>query len=137
AAPYSARALEVDARNQVIKDEESKSRLVRLSVELGDISTSKGLSKNDIQKVVKQRLSSFELCYQKFLEKKPNIQGGITLQLAIDSSGRVTKVILVSSKLNDNNLEQCIIQKIKELTFPTPEGIDKVTATVSFNLKCS
>jgi len=55
----------------------------------------------------------------------------------IDSKGRVTKVNLVSSKLNDKNLEQCIIQKIKELTFPAPEGSDKVTATVSFNLKCS
>ena len=136
AAPYSARALEVDAKSQV-KDEESKSRLVRLSVELGDISTSKGLSKDDIQKVVKQRLSSFELCYQKYLEKKPNIQGGITLQLAIDSSGRVTKVSLVSSKLNDKNLEQCIIQKIKELNFPVPVGTDRVIATVSFKLKCS
>jgi Ca-activated chloride channel family protein len=137
AAPYSARALEVNAKNQVIKDEESKSRLVRLSVELGDISTSKGLSKDDIQKVVKQRLSSIELCYQKYLEKKPNIQGGITLQLAIDSSGRVTKVSLVSSKLNDKNLEQCIIQKIKELNFPVPVGKDRVIATVSFKLKWS
>ena len=137
AAPYSARALEVNAKNQVIKDEESKSRRVRLSVELGDISTSKGLSKDDIQKVVKQRLSSIELCYQKYLEKKPNIQGGITLQLAIDSSGRVTKVSLVSSKLNDKNLEQCIIQKIKELNFPVPVGKDRVIATVSFKLKWS
>jgi Ca-activated chloride channel family protein len=137
AAPYSARALEVDAKSQIGKDEESKSRLVRLSVELGDISTSKGLSKDDIQKVVKQRLSFIELCYQKYLEKKPNIQGGITLQLAIDSSGRVTKVSLVSSKLNDKNLEQCIIQKIKELNFPAPVGKDRVIATVSFKLKWS
>ncbi len=137
AAPYSARALEVDAKSQVKKDEESKSRLVRLSVELGDISTSKGLSKDDIQKVVKQRLSFIELCYQKYLEKKPNIQGGITLQLAIDSSGRVTKVSLVSSKLNDKNLEQCIIQKIKELNFPVPVGMDTVTANVSLVFKIS
>jgi len=137
AAPYAARAFEVDAKSQIGKDEEAKSRLVRLSVELGDISTSKGLSKDDIQKVVKQRLSSIELCYQKYLEKKPNIQGGITLQLAIDSSGRVTKVSLVSSKLNDKNLEQCIIQKIKELNFPVPVEKDRVIATVSFKLKWS
>ncbi len=137
AAPYSARALEVDAKGQIGKDEESKSRLVRLSVELGDISTSKGLSKDDIQKVVKQRLPSFELCYPKTLEKKPNIQGEITLQLAIDSSGRVTKVSLVSSKLNDKNLEQCIIQKIKELTFPSLVGTDTVIANVSLVFKIS
>jgi outer membrane biosynthesis protein TonB len=78
-----------------------------------------------------------ELCPTGRLERKPNIQGDVAFQLIIDSKGRVTKVNLVSSKLNDKNLEQCIIQKIKELTFPTPEGIDKVTVTVSINLKIS
>jgi Ca-activated chloride channel family protein len=137
-SPLAAyRALEVDDKSQIRKDEEAKSRLVRLSVELGEISTGGGLSKEAIQKTFKQGLPAIELCYQKALEKKPNIQGGITFQLVIDSSGRVTKMSLVSSKLNDKNLEQCIIQKIKELTFTTPEGTDKVTATVSFNLKCS
>jgi len=57
------------------------------------------------------------------------------LQLAIDSKGRVKKVSLVLSKLNNKNLEQCIIQKIKELNFPPPEGMEKVSATFSFNFK--
>jgi outer membrane biosynthesis protein TonB len=78
-----------------------------------------------------------ERCYQKALEKKPNVQGEATFQLAIDSSGRVTKVDLVSSKLNDKNLEQCILQKVKELTFPTPEGTEKVNVTITLILKCS
>ena len=119
------------------KDERLVSKLVRVSVELAEISTSSGLSKEAIQKVLKQQIPSIELCYQKALEKKPDIQGGITLQLIIDSKGHVTKVNLVSSKLNDKNLEQCIIQKIKELTFRAPEGTDKVTVTISFNLKTS
>jgi Ca-activated chloride channel family protein len=119
------------------KDERLASKPVRVSVELGEITTSSGLSKEAIQKTLKQQIPSIELCYQKALEKKPNIQGEATFQLMIDSKGRVTKVSLVSSKLNDKNLEQCIIQKIKELTFPAPEGSDKVTATVSFNLKIS
>ncbi len=78
-----------------------------------------------------------ERCYQKALEKKPNVQGEATFQLAIDSRGRVTKVNLVSSKINDKNLEQCIIQKVKELTFPIPEGTEKGNVTVTLHLKCS
>ena len=119
------------------KDERLASKPARVSVELGEISTSGGLSKGAIQKTFKQGLPALELCYQKALEKKPNIQGEATFQLMVDSKGRITKVNLVSSKLNDKNLEQCIIQKIKELTFPTPKGIDKVTITVSINLKIS
>ena len=141
-APLAAfRSTEVD-KSQVKEEEfksgkDLKSRLVRLSVVLGEISTTDGLSKEVLEKVLKQQIPSIELCYQKALEKKPNIQGEANFQLIIDSKGRVTKVSLVSSKLNDKNLEQCIIQKIKELTFPAPEGTEKAIATVSFNLKWS
>jgi Ca-activated chloride channel family protein len=134
------RSMEVDksqVREEELKDERRASKLVRLKVELGEISTTNGLPKETIQKILKQQIPSIELCYQKALEKKPNIQGDVTLQLIIDSKGQVIKVSLVSSKLNNKNLEQCIIQKIKELTFPTPEGTEKVNATVSFNLKTS
>jgi Ca-activated chloride channel homolog len=141
-APLAAfRFTEVD-KSQVKEEEfksgkDLKSRLVRFSVELGEISTTDGLSKEVLEKVLKQQIPSIELCYQKALEKKPNIQGEANFQLIIDSKGRVTKVSLVSSKLNDKNLEQCIIQKIKELTFPTPGGPEIINATVSFNLKWS
>jgi Ca-activated chloride channel family protein len=140
-SPFATyKSMEVDrsqVREEELKDERMASKLVRLKVELGEVLTTNGLSKEPLQKTLKQQIPSIELCYQKALEKKPNIQGEATFQLMIDSKGRVTKVNLVSSKLNDKNLEQCIIQKIKELTFPAPEGSDKVTATVSFNLKTS
>jgi Ca-activated chloride channel family protein len=136
-AAFRSREVEKSQFREECKDERIASKPVHMSVELGEITTSGGLSKEAIKKALKQQTPSIELCYQKALEKKPNIQGDVTFQLIIDSKGRVTKVSLVSSKLNDKNLEQCIIQKIKELSFTTPEGTDKVTATVSFNLKTS
>jgi Ca-activated chloride channel family protein len=122
-------------REEECKDELSK--LTHVSVELTEISATRGLSKEDIQRVIKQQIPCIEICYQKALEKKPNIQGEATFQLLIDSKGKVTKVSLVSSKLNDKNLEKCIIQKIKELTFPPLEGKDRATVNVSFTLRTS
>ena len=87
--------------------------------------------------MIKQQIPYIELCYQKALEKKPNIQGEVTFQLVIDSRGKVIKVNLISSKINDKKLEECISQKIKELNFSTPMGSDRVTATASFKLKSS
>ena len=124
-------------REEECKDERLVSKLARVSVELTEISATKGLSKEDIQKAVNQKIFEMEICYQKALETKPNIQGKVTLQLVIDSKGQVTKVSLVSSKLKDKNLEQCIIQKIKELTFPGLEGKDRETVNVSLNLRTS
>ena len=139
-APYAALRLaetEQWSAKEEFKDKSMDSKLLQVSVELKEISTTSGLSKEAIQKVVKQQISSIEVCYQKALEKQPNTQGGMILQLAIDLKGRVIRASLVSSKLNDKNLEQCIIQKIKELTFPTPEGTEKVTVNISFNFKTS
>jgi Ca-activated chloride channel family protein len=119
------------------KDERLASKPVCVLIELGEISISGGLSKEAIQKTFKQGLPVLELCYKKALEKRPNIQGEATFQLLVDSKGHVTTINLVSSKLNDKNLEQCLIQKIKGFAFPIPEGIDKVTVTVSINLKIS
>jgi len=124
-------------REEECKDERLVSKLGRVSFELAEVSITRGLCKEDIQKVVKQQISAMEICYQKALEDKRDIQGQATFELVINSKGHVTKVTLVSSKLKNKNLEQCVIQKIRELTFPTPEGTDKVTAKISFNLRTS
>jgi Ca-activated chloride channel family protein len=136
-AAFKSMEADRSSLKEELKDERVASKPIALRIELGEISISGGFSKEVIQKTFKRGLSAMERCYQKALEKKPNVRGEATFQLAIDSSGRVTKVDLVSSKLNDKNLEQCLIQKVKELTFPTPEGAEKVNVTVTLILKCS
>jgi Ca-activated chloride channel family protein len=136
-AMYKSMEVDRSSMREELKDERVASKPIAVRIELGEISIRGGFSKEVIQKTFKRGLSAMERCYQKALEKKPNLQGEATFQLAIDSSGRVTKVDLVLSKINDKNLEQCIIQKVKELTFPTPEGTEKGNVTVTLHLKCS
>jgi Ca-activated chloride channel family protein len=137
-AAFRSMAIESkQVREEECKDERLVSKSGRVSVELTEISETRGLSKEDIQRIIKQQIPSIEVCYQKALEKKTNIQGKVTLQLFIGPKGRVTKVSLVSSKLNDQNLEQCVLQKIKVVTFPGPKDTDKATVNVSFNFRTS
>jgi Ca-activated chloride channel family protein len=139
-APYLALRAEGHEKNclkEESKDKSMASKPLQVSVELKEISTTRGLSKQEIQKIIKQQIPSIEICYQKALEKTPGIHGAAIIRLVIDSKGRVTNATLVSGKLNDKNLEQCLIQRMIELTFPTPEGTDKVTVNVSFNSKTS
>ena len=88
------KSMEVDrsSMREELKDERVASKPIAVRIELGEISISGGFSKEVIQKTFKRGLSAMERCYQKALEKKPNVQGEATFQLAIDSSGRVTKV---------------------------------------------
>jgi len=114
-----------------VKEEESKA--VHATVELKEISATGGFTRETLEKVIKQQIPSIEGCYQKALEKKARLQGEVTFQLIIDSKGKVAKASLVSSRLNDKRLENCMIKKIKEWNFPKPEG--DVTITVSLNLR--
>jgi len=116
-----------------VKEEESKA--LHATVELRKISTTGGFTKETLEKVIKQQIPSIEGCYQKALEKKPRLQGEVTLQLIIDSKGQVAKVGLASSELNDKKLEQCLTQKIKGWKFPIGENRGNVTITVTLNLK--
>ncbi len=139
-APYAASRTQEYGQSSLkeeLRDKSIASKPLQAFVELKEITTTSGLTKEAIQKAVKQQISSIENCYRKILEKKPGVQGNATFQLTIDSKGRAAKVSLISSKLNDKNLEQFIVQKIKESIFPVPQGTDTVTATVSFNLKTS
>jgi Ca-activated chloride channel family protein len=137
AAFRSLAAEKSQVRKEECKDGRLVSTLAQVSVELKETSETKGLSREDIQRVIRQQIPFIEICYQKALEKKPKLQGEVTFQLVIDLKGKVTKVSLVSTKLKDEDLEQCILQKIKELTFPGPGGKDRTTVNVSFTLRAS
>ncbi len=72
----------------------------------------------DIRKCPQTTDPVIEICYQKALERKTYDQGEATFPMVIDSKGQVTKVSLVSSKLKDKTLEQCIIEEIKNSPSP-------------------
>jgi Ca-activated chloride channel family protein len=136
AAPHALYSLSMADRSSV-KEEEFKSKPVHASVEIKEISAIGGLPKETIQKVIQQQIPSLKLYYQNALNKKHDLKGQLIFQLSVDSNGKVTKVTLVSSKLNDKELEKSFIQKIKELNFPKLEHKSNVPITVSFNLKTS
>jgi Ca-activated chloride channel family protein len=125
------------AEKALIKEEYESGRFMKVSIKVGEIVTTDGLSKETIQKMIKQQISSIESCYQTTLKRKSGLKGEVVLRCAIDSNGRIEKVSLVSSTINNKPLEQCIIQKIKELNFPIPKGKAKVEVTFSLKLKIS
>jgi Ca-activated chloride channel family protein len=126
------------AEKSLVSPEEYKSeRLMQASIDLGEISTTGRLSKEAIQKVIRTQISSMESCYQSALKRRSDLKGEVVLQITVDPNGRVSKVSLVSSKINDKLLEQSIIQKMKELNFPPSEKSEKVIISLLLKLKAS
>lgn len=60
-------------------------------------------------------------CYNVFVDKKPAVTDGIVMiDWTIQADGEVKKAELVSSELNDEELENCMIKAIEGFTFPPP-----------------
>jgi len=118
--------------SETISDKEEHKRI---HIKLGKVFVSGGLKREAIITILKKSISSINLCY----DKKPwwqwNVKGEFTFKLTVDSSGRVTKVSRIVGTKKVKALEDCIIQKLKNLQFPFPKGSKECTITVAFLLK--
>jgi len=107
----------------------------RLHIKLGKISVTGGLKKETIITIFQKSIYSINRCY----DKKPwwqwNAKGAFTFKLTVDSSGKVTKVSRIAGTKKVKALEDCIIQKLKNLQFSFPKGSKEGTITVTFILK--
>ncbi len=90
----------------------------------GDFS---GLSKEEVDKVVKSRAGSIRACYQNAVNRQPGLSGTLTVRFTIkDRGGKgvVTRAQVVRGKssLHNSSVENCVLRKIQSLTFPAKGG---------------
>ena len=80
------------------------------------------LSKNIIQKVIKQHRREMKYCYEKRLRTKPKLAGKVVLQFTVAPSGDVKSVAVKSSTASDDKLESCMKKRAQKWTFPAVKG---------------
>ncbi len=82
----------------------------------------------EIQLVFDQNKGAVYALYHRALRKDPTLRGKVLLELTIAESGKVTACRIVSSELNDSNLERKLISRVKTFKFPSKD-VDRVTVT--------
>ena len=65
---------------------------------------------------------------QRARRKNPNLEGKIILEVTIAPSGKVTKIRVASSELDDKKLGDSIVKRIKAFDFVT-QKVEAVTVT--------
>jgi hypothetical protein len=75
---------------------------------------------NEINLLLQQREPSARKCYQDVLNEKHDraFQGTIKVLIAIEPSGKASQVKVVGGTLNDEAVQECLVQTIKEFEFP-------------------
>jgi hypothetical protein len=82
----------------------------------GDVNGS--LSMEQILKVVRAHKAGIQYCFEKELQHKPNLGGGIDMTWTIQPDGTVSKANVKNTTMGDAAVEGCIIRQIKQWQFP-------------------
>lgn len=80
------------------------------------------LDRADIEAVIKRHLSQIRYCYQRELQRDPDLSGKITMGFTIAKDGSVAKAGVSTSTLNSAAVDQCIESRFYRMQFPEPRG---------------
>lgn len=94
-----------------------------------------GLSREEIQRVISRVMSQIKYCYEKELNKDPNLEGKLVASWVITGSGDVTSASMAQNTFagaSAQPVEQCVVRIIQRLKFPQPKGGGQVFVTYPF-----
>jgi hypothetical protein len=84
--------------------------------------TDGSLSKEQINKVVRAHLAGVKYCYEKELQHKTSLAGGVDIFWVIQADGTVSKANVKQSSMGDAAVEGCIVRQVKQWQFPKAPG---------------
>lgn len=90
-------------------------------------------SEEEIALVFDRNKGAIDSMYQRALRDKPALQGKVVLELTIGADGSVQRCEIVSSELNDPELERKLVARVKSFRFEAKDvGTLTVTKPIDF-----
>ena len=84
------------------------------------------LNESDIARVVLTHKGGIRGCYNRTLLRSPEDEGEVAVRFVISTRGSVTEARVMSSTVNDPELEQCVLERIAQWVFPPEPGCETV-----------
>ena len=86
-------------------------------------------SREEIERVFDANKGRIYTLYNRALRENPALQGKVVLRLTIAADGRVTFCEIVSSELNDPELERGLVQRVLQFQFEARDNVEPITTT--------
>lgn len=97
-------------------------------VKRGSGSTKAARSREEIELIFDRNKGAIYALYSRALRDKPELKGKLVLELTIAPSGDITRCEVVSSELNDPDLERKLVARIKLFKFEARD-VEAITTT--------
>lgn len=97
-------------------------------VRRGSSSTKAARSREEIELIFDRNKGAIYALYSRALRDKPDLKGKLVLELTIAPSGEVTQCSVISSELNDPELERKLVARVKLFRFEAKD-VETITTT--------
>ncbi len=115
------------ATAQELQTPEKKNEMKKINII--SVTTGKGLTKDEILKVVQKNQNEIEKCFA-----GKNLQLTLKLSLMINYDGTMKSVEITSGSIKDTKLRQCILDQVKKWLFPATDNGQAVKVTITIKL---
>ena len=99
----------------------------------GRVETVGGLTRNDIQRVVRRHKPEVRFCYEQALVSRPDLEGRVAVRFIVQPDGSVSTSVTQSQTLGSDRVSQCVTDAVSRWGFPQSEGITAVTYPFVFH----
>ena len=79
------------------------------------------LDVSDVNYIVEEQLPKIRWCFEKAFNETPEITGDVVIKFVISAAGTVESAKVEKSTVKNSNVGQCLMDKIKKITFPTSQ----------------
>ncbi|MBN1931701.1 MAG: TonB family protein [Desulfobacterales bacterium] len=131
------------AKEGLISEEKDRSaepapevvNLEQFHIKLKEIVVTSGLEKDQVEKLIEKQMELLNRCYNEAFVQQTGLKGEIVFVIKIDPQGRVSSVKVQKYPQKNKTFDACMLNTLKNLQFPAPQGGQSATLTLTFLLK--
>jgi leucine-rich repeat protein SHOC2 len=91
------------------------------------------LKKEQVLKVVSAYMGQIEYCYERQLQKEPQLHGTVLMNVEINLSGSVKNATLQNSTIGSRIVESCVSGVFRRMPFPLQNVPSEAKVSIKFN----
>ncbi len=100
-----------------------------------DLTATGSLPKESIDTEIRMHLREIQACYQRELNRQPNLEGKVVVRFEISPEGSVAWVEVAGTDMKETPVPSCVSEVIGGLEFPEPAGGGVVRVTYPFRFR--
>ncbi len=92
----------------------------QISVAGADANFEPGMDREAIRRVIREHLREIRNCYERELQRQPDLYGKLVISWDIESGGRVSNAGVKDNSTGNARIGECLVAALRSWTFPDP-----------------